>query len=483
MSKKLDFRFLAPLVVLCLTNACLASAEDLKVSGISQQVDAPATQATPTSSTPLDSSALKILAKEIELQKLSVRFMLNTVSKGRWKGWRYFSFQEANVALIESGLITAIDQRSLQIHQNGVANNTHLENSLWPQMIGQSIGVLGDVTELGVNAGHAFRAHELELDPATVKRRAIALQGEITKNLTSHKIIPINDMVGSADVNGLEIKQLYQKEVDVLEDIHSLTWMQFSTFSTTLRRLNVTQNAFYALDLLKNATGATGNGVGLISLHQGRPILGAPANILTTVSGVLVMTDPVSSRAWGKFGAKLHGRGLTVSTEAERESAYFKLCDDVRIMKGLAAQLDTRRAKELSGLISRINVYEQHEEEFARYVRNLQEERQKAYTAALNQFEVAGFVGGTKATSGILGIIASDRYPTKPRSAAPLQFGAAVAYAPGIAVALGVNLDIEIKREIAYQRNMKRNRLPRQILSSQLQKLDSMEASIKRLNQ
>ncbi len=465
MFTKFDFRYLAPLIVLCMSASRCASAQDIK-------------DPAPTAPTTLDSSALSILAKEIELQKLSVRFMLNTVSKGRWKGWRYFSFQEANAALIESGLITAIDQRLLQIHHNGVSNTPHLENSVVPQMVGQSIGVLGDVTELGVNAGHAFRARELALDQATVKRRAIALQGEITKKLASHKFIPTFDTSGTADVDALEIKQLFEKEVEVLEDIHSLSWMQFSTSSTTLRRLNVTQNAFYVLDLLKNATGAAGNGVGLISLHEGKPILGVPANILTTISGVLVMTDPVSSRALGKFGAKLHERGLVHSTETERESAYFKLCDDVRVMKGLAAQLGTRRAKELSSLLSRINVYEQHEEQFARYVRDLQEERQKAYTAALSQVEVAGFVGGTKATSGILGIIASGRYPTKAQSAAPLQFGGAVAYAPGMAVALGVNLDIELKRELAYQRNKKRNRLPRQILSTQLEKLNSMEATI-----
>jgi len=73
-------------------------------------------------------------------------------------------------------------------------------------------------------------------------------------------------------------------------------------------------------------------------------------------------------------GARLHSWGLVVSTEAEREAAYFKLCDDVR-------------------------------------------------------------------------------------------------------------LDLEIRREIAYQKNKKHNRLPRQILSSQLSKLADMEASIKSLNQ
>jgi hypothetical protein len=30
-------------------------------------------------------------------------------------------------------------------------------------------------------------------------------------------------------------------------------------------------------------------------------------------------------------GARLHSWGLVVSTEAEREAAYFKLCDDVRL--------------------------------------------------------------------------------------------------------------------------------------------------------
>jgi hypothetical protein len=452
----------------------LPSPEQLKVSGISKQAKTPAT---------LDSSALSILLKELELQRLSIRFMLNSVSKGRWKGWRYFSFQEANAALIEAGLITAIDQRFLQIHHHGTANITHLENSLMPQMIGQCVGVLGDATEVGVNAGHSIRAHELELDQAAVKRRALKLQSEISESIANHKVIPTGDLVGASAVNATEIKALYDKELQVLEDLQQLTWIRFCTFSTTLRRLNVTQNIFYALDIMKNASGATGAGLGLMSLHKNRPILGVPANILITVSGVFIMTDPLSSQAIGKFVAARHNRGFVVSTPAEREAAYFRLCNDVRIMKSLAAQLDTRRASELSALLRRIKVYEQHEDQFAQYVRELQEERQKAYTAALSQAEVAGFVGGTKATSGILGIIASDRYPTRPVSAGPLQLGAAVTYAPGMALALGVNLDLEVRREITYQKNKKHNRLPRQILSSQLSKLDDMEASIKTLNQ
>jgi hypothetical protein len=448
-------------------------AEQLKVSGISKRATTPGA---------LDSSALSILLKELELQRLSIRFMLNSVSKGRWKGWRYFSFQEANAALIESGLITAIDQRALQIRHHGVANITHLENSLMPQMIGQCVGVAGDAIELSVNAGHSIHAHELELNQSAVKRRALKLQCEISESIANHKAIPTGDLVSLSAVSEPEIKALYEREVLVLEDLQQLTWMRFCTFSTTLRRLNGTQNTFYALDIVKNATGATGNGLGLISLHTNRPILGVPANILTTVSGVFVLADPLSSRAVGKFIAGRHNRGLLVSTQAEREAAYFKLCDDVRIMRGLAAQLDMHRASELSALISRINVYEQHEGQFAQYVRELQQERQKAYTAALSETEVAGFVGGTKTASGILGIIASGRYSTRPISAAPLELSAAVAYAPGMAIALGVNTDLEVRREIAYQKNKKHNRLPRQILSSQLAKLDDIEASIKNLN-
>lgn len=490
MLLSLRFRFLAPVVVqqsafvrvaatsalfaAIATNGLQAQSADLKSSGVAT---------TEVVTAPIDDSAVNIVAKELELEKLSVRFMLNTVSKGRWKGWRYFSFQEANAALIESGLITAIDQRLLQIHQNGVANTQHLENSLYPQMIGQCIGVLGDATELGINAGHSIRAHELSLDPAAVKKKAISLNAEINENLAAHKNISAAERAGAFQNNFVEVKQLYEKESEVLNDLHQLTWMQFSTFSTTLRRLNVTQNAFYTLDLLKNATGAIGNGVGLMSLRESKPILGVPANILTTVSGVFVMVDPFASRAIGKYSGKLHDRFLFNSNDRQREAAYFKLCDDVRVMKSLAAQLDSQQLLRLSSLVKRIAVYEQHEEQFARYVRELQEERQKAYTAALNQGAVAGVVGGAKATNGILGIIASDRYPTKPRSAAPLQFAAATIYAPGMALALGVNLNIEIKREIAYQKNKEHGRLPRQLLSSQLTKLDSMESSVKSLAQ
>ncbi len=117
----------------------------------------------------------QILLKEIELERFSINFRKYNNIQGRWRGWRYFVFQEANAGMTAAGLTKQLVDRHRVIENaniyrvnssgkvsyvsNGV-DRVSQEKGLLLQMLGQTVGAIGSGIELGINIHHGRAAHK-----------------------------------------------------------------------------------------------------------------------------------------------------------------------------------------------------------------------------------------------------------------------------------------------------------------------------------
>jgi hypothetical protein len=416
----------------------------------------------------------QIIKEEIALERLNVRFEIQSVSGNRWKGWRYFAFQEPDAALLEAGLITGIAERDFQIHHSVHSQAVVLEHSLIPQMIGQFIGPVGDLDELAVNALHAWKAHRVGLGSTTVKQTSIRLKEHIKDLLEQRSIILRQSSISQSD------KELFEAEGNLLADIADVVWRQTSRTQRTQYQLGATQNAFYLLDSAKNLTGALGNLVGLVSLHQVRPRLNVQANELTTISGSFIMVNPQLSRLMGRMSARFQSRRLAPNDRGAAEQAIAKLNQDLRIFKKLS-QSSGNESETVSNPVNRMATVDKQIGRFSVRLQKDERSDQKAFTAALGRTAVGALSGSSKVASGITGIIAAGRYTDQPKKGAPLLLGGTISYAAGTDIILFDNLRLEILREIRYQRDKAAGTLPRKLLEEQLTKLDSLDQTLMQL--
>jgi hypothetical protein len=409
-----------------------------------------------------------VIHKEIELEKSNARFLMNSHPEGRWKAWRYFVFQETGVTLIEAGLVTGLADRYRQMHHGGKIRGVLLEDSLMPQMIGQFVAAAGDVVEIGLNVRLAHRAKRAHRDAATCKRVACQMHNDLLRLLDERESLLKNCPNLSTSISNLETR--------ILRDEERLVWLQYSRSLHNARKLAATENTFYTLDMLKNLSGAAGNIVGIAATSAGRPKLNIGANVLTTVSGALIMTDPITSRIIGKIVAIKHSKGLASRYRQELDKVSASLTENSEAMREAYKKLDDQEISQHRILSTRVDLYSKHAERAGRFVAAEKAKDRKANTGALNNVAVATFAGSTKVVFGTCGVIAADKLSG--HAGASTLLGGTAAYATGTAVTLFDNLRINIARERRFDLQRKTATSANDVLARELNDLDVLDKQL-----
>lgn len=411
-----------------------------------------------------------IIHKEIELEKFNARFLMNSHPEGRWKAWRYFVFQETGGVLIEAGLVTGMADRYRQLDHGGRIRGVLLEDSLVPQMIGQFIAATGDVLELGLNVRLAHRAKREHRDAGTSKRAASNLHKELLGLLEQRESLLQNAPELCTSISKLETR--------ILRDEERLVWLQYSRSLLDARKLAATENTFYTLDILKNLTGAAGNIVGVAATSGGRPKLNVGANILTTVSGAFIMSDPVISRLAGKLVLKIHSKGLDRNFRQKLEDVVASLTENSIALKEAYKNLDSQNGPYDRVLSTRVNLYSKQAARAGSFVETQKARDRRANTGALNTMAVAAFAGATKVASGTCGIIAADKLSD--HAGASVLLGGTAAYAAGTGTTLFDNLKINVIRERRFELQKRNATSAQDVLARELRDLDVLDNQLTR---
>lgn len=430
----------------------------------------------------------KILLKEIELERYSINFRKKNNVQGRFRGWRYFISQEANASLTSAGLLRQLRERQnvidnpnrLVIGTDGKLNSVLrrpnrqiLESGLICQMVGQSIGGTGSIIELGINMVHENQARKEGFAPKAGIARVMALRQEIEQLFEQRrKLVSRSDM----DTEDLAIAM---KEEVVLRDITDMGLNEYCDFHAGARRYATFQNALYLFDIAKNATGVSGNIVGLNGLHTPNPRQSGAGSILTFVSGFLTFISPLASRGSGIVAEKLHRRKLKPIIAGHPFVSVSKLNEDrSRLKLAIMSRLAQDPAACKTQTLAMLAFCDQQSQLKEAQLELSTREVQSGTRSATQNVLVGAIVGGTKMSFGTTGIIAGFRYPRQPLKSNAVAQGGTIAYAAGSFVSVADNVRLRVLDEYNRRRLSRKRQLPSQVLADRLETLSQLETTL-----
>lgn len=432
----------------------------------------------------------QILLKEIELERFSINFRKYNNIQGRWRGWRYFAFQEANAGMTAAGLTKQLVDRHRVIENaniyrvnssgkvsyvsNGV-DRVSQEKGLLLQMLGQTVGAIGSGIELGINIHHGRAAHKKGYGSKDSINFVLALRQDI-KELFAQRA----SAIAAAHLEGNDLA-IAQAEENVLRDITDMGLQEYSDYHIAAKKFRAFQDSLYIFDIAKNTTGAVGNLVNIVQTHEQRPHLSGGAGVLTTTSGALIMFTPLLAQGVGKVVAASHKRalrpvvaGISPHTVDELEIHRSQL-NTLLSAQSSAVGPSTCSSKSVALLSAYDLEASQRRKQFALATREI-----RAGTRSATENTRAGlFVGSTKVALGVTNMVAGWHLTHHPHKVNSLLQGGTIAYASGAYFAVGENLRLRIVDEVNRKKLGARCELPSQVLAEKIKALDQLETQLK----
>ncbi|MBK9144603.1 MAG: hypothetical protein IPM23_19100 [Candidatus Melainabacteria bacterium] len=429
----------------------------------------------------IDGLTRDILLKLVELERYGINYNLISAKQGRWKGWRYGFFGEANLGLGLAGCITSVVNRGGNLSRPGRVN-VHLQESCnYMPMIGNLIGAGGAGIELGLNGLHEFQAMRKGYSPSQARKRVKNLRTEIESLLEERA-----RMIQAAfSVETLKDRaELDQAEEKVLRDLLAQSLQQFERFYIGKRRLIAFQQMQYLFDISKNVTSAVGYQFAYDSLSHKHRVYNGRAGIMFVVSGALFTAGPVLSRAFGKLMAERHRRLLRPTTRVAEEQTLERLKSDHELLDRFCKNSDCDKADLVVDRSA--SIYASGEKHFEDEISRSEKAEDKAKLIATQNIAAGTFVGGTKIASGVLFIIPgyNRRYNANSggkaaRGTNDFLFASSLISIPATSFAILDTLRINIQGEINRKRLKEKGELPGQLAQARLEELDQIEKRVK----
>lgn len=431
-----------------------------------------------TAASRVDDLTRKILLKEIELERFNMHYSLEAAKQGRWKGWRYAFFNEANATLGLTGAIIGTAERGSHIYSPAKVHNSMQQNACFIPMIGAIIGAGAAVLELGINEYHEILASQHGFSPKKAIAYVKNLKREIEALLVERETLIASE--ASSDKFSLHAR-IDEAEGRVLKDLLAQGLLEFERFHVGARRLLAFQQMQYLFDFTKNVTNAIGYDFAFLSLHRHRRVWNYRAGVLFLVSGGLFIGGPIASRLFGKAVAEMEKRKLkttvgdahdaSIAVLNEDQAALDKLCKS-----GIPDAVETP--------LNRLALYGSHEKHFADQMAKSEKQRNKAKLVATQNIGAAMYVGGTKVASGVLFVVPgySHLYNNSSLRASRMTndylFISSVISIPSSVFTMVDTLRIQVSGEINRHKQLKAGVHPSQLAKARLAQLDDMEQKL-----
>lgn len=448
----------------------------------------------------IDDLTREILLKELELERFNIHFRQEN-SQGRWRGLRYFAWQEANAASSMSGLIVQFYARQSAINHSTISATTStinvggsqqqvvtgfvkrpasinvrtLKRSIVPQIVGPFLGLTGSTIELGVNAYRGVQAHKNGLDCRTSLSWISKQQAEVESLLERRE-----RLISSCKDLSERHRQLTLAEGTLLRDMLNMSLNEYVRFYVYIKRFNTTQNGLYLIDIAKNATGAANNIIGVNAAQARSARLALPGGIVNLVSAGLSLANPIVPIGFGKLSEIRSRRATRNIISSDENNTYNKLMADYAAFDRLIKESSSTEISAIDRAFERSEVYEERCRLFTKELQRASRETRAATRIATQNLVSGEIIGCTKLTQAVVDTMCAHRYHNNRRAALPLANGGTIANISGNGLALTDNLRIQIRAELDRARLKKQRQLPSQLLEDRLQSINELE---KQLNQ
>lgn len=426
----------------------------------------------------VDDLTRQIVLKEIELERFNLHFKQNVGKQGRWKGWRYAVFQEANFGLNMAGSINNVGERGQHLHHaNHVsANRVGMGNAIG--MIGSIIGASGAAFEFWVNEFHELEGNHKGFSPKAAKTHVLELKAEINRLLLERDaLVAIEQsaplLMAHAEVDVAEGK--------VLKDMRDLELLEYSRFHIGQRRMMAFQQSLYFFDCAKYTTSAIGSFFAYMSLHKHRRTWNNRAGVLFDVSGALTMATPFAARGIGILAGKFHQHLVSPITDRVETREIATLEADQAALENLC-KAGKCSADSVKAPLERAVVYQLGDKGFQDELNQSLLARQRGRMVATQNIGSGLFVGGLKIAGGSLFNVVGTQYNTKSRLSGIITnsdlFAAGILGTVGSGFAVVDTMRLQVQGEINRHKMAKKGTLPGQLLNARLKQLDEMEKQL-----
>lgn len=428
-----------------------------------------------------------ILLKEIELERYAINFRKKNNVQGRWRGWRYFLSQEANVASTAGGLTFQAVERARIIktpndllfvkgkfdHVPRFPIRAKLEAGLYPQLSAQCIGATGSALELAINMFHEHQARKQGYAPKAGIARVLAIKSELNDLFAARKKAVIE-----AGLNGEELIAANEEE-KVLRDLTDMGLREYCDFHYTARRFQGFQDSLYCFDIAKNMTGVAGNIIALYAFHRRKPHYAGPSGVLVFISGFLLSVGPIASRGIGKWVGYRQNKQLSAILTGTERKTIECLEKDTSVLNALLAKKEVLGERCSAQTAAMLSGYERQSHLKKSQLTLATREIRNGTRAATENVTSATIVGGTKMSLGITGMIAGYKFARFNHKANSILQAGTLSYMIGSYYGVGENIRLRVVDEMNRRRLGKIRQLPMQVLGDRLKALDDMEVSLK----
>jgi hypothetical protein len=419
----------------------------------------------------------RILEKEIELERLSTRFRIETTLVSPWQQRRVFVYGETNASCTEGGILTALPVRYRLAHFKGEhvpdSWRAKLRDAARLQLVGQLFGAGGDVIELGLNFKHYLALRERSFNPAMYRSRIRALH-VVLDNLLQER----QHMLSQAGLLASDLKAA-QAEAQLLYALRDLSLIEYSRALSSSRKFWAYQNTAFLVDFAKNMTGASASIITLAADHSHHPHLGGDSGLMQTLSGVITLVTPVVGRVTGNMSGlaarRVSSKELT-NINVKSVDAYSKDKENFLV----AINDKTESSSYLLGARKRAALYNQEEEILLGMHKLLVKQRKDAHGALVENIVFAGVVAPPRIANGTLGMISGWHYYDNLDRANKLYTGGNTAYLVGNSFNMFETGRVWVSSEMSDHRSKQIGMLPRQQFNDRLRRLDEMEKVLNR---
>jgi hypothetical protein len=429
----------------------------------------------------IDQLTRQIVLKIIDLERFNIHYRMEVGKTGRWAGWRYAGLQEIQSCLNFAGSVTAVGERTSHFHDAEKLSVPKLETSNLLAAVGSLFGSSAAILEFGITEFHDIQSRGKGYSPKAARTYVLTIKNDLEKLILRRRVL-IKDELDSPSMalHGQE----HAAEERVLIDLFSLALLEFEKLHLGGRRFVAFQKSLYLFDMAKYACNGAGNLCAFMAQHRADRKWNLPAGILLDTGGALVIATPYVSRGIGIIAQEIqkHYTGQIVKETKVLQPGDLEA--DQAALEKIAMQT-APHGNDIKNPLKRISSYSANKRIFASEFNNIvRKEREGKLTAT--QTIIAGtLLGGCDLSAGILytsvGRISTGKTARDARITNYNLGTAAIIGVPANAISTLDTLRIQVQAELSYRKAARENKLPSQLYSSNLKKLDQIEAELTRL--
>jgi hypothetical protein len=334
--------------------------------------------------------------------------------------------------------------------------------TLYPQIIGQGVGIFGGSTELAVDGLRHVKLRKHGLDQHTLNKRILELNNRIDALICAYS--KVTQTLAPPDA------ALRQAELNLLKDIRNMALSEYIDLQVKTTGLGTYQIVLDSIGVCRNTVGLIGNSINAAAVLRNDKLLDGNGTILNMIAASQIITRPFFSNACAAVTAhlvrnrlqKLFPVGETVDLQTYR--------DHELVYKSLLV-----KQKEHTSTIA---IYEEQSNKLDAQVELEECERKRSQAVLFRTYIREPIYGQAKLSQSVLGEIINFRRSDNATSDNKFSATGNIIYTAGQGYNLCELVRERFSDEIRHRRHQRAGLLPSQKIDQQCTILDTMIAQL-----